>query len=299
MPHVSAPTRTHTPSVLITGASSGIGFALARTMDALGWRVFAGVRTARDANHLREKLSARSEPIFLDVTDANQIAAARNLIDDLAGGRLDGLVNNAGIVIHGPLEGLTVEALRRQLEVNVVGVFAVTRAFLPLVRAAGGRVVVVGSISGRVAWPFNGAYAASKFAVRGFAESLRLEQRAFGVRVVLIEPGAFATAIWRKKTAAEYVDTTALEPEVARRYRAALRVVERSMDAIGARAPQPDRCVAAIRHALTARRPRARYTVGRDVRLQEAFARLPAFLKDPLIATSMNLVLERVARGTR
>jgi NAD(P)-dependent dehydrogenase (short-subunit alcohol dehydrogenase family) len=268
-------------------------------MDALGWRVFAGVRTARDANHVREKLSARSEPIFLDVTDAVQIESARHLIEDLSGGRLEALVNNAGIVMHGALESLTVDALRRQLEVNVVGVFAVTRAFLPLVRAARGRVVVVGSISGRVAWPFNGAYAASKFAVRGLTESLRLEQRAFGVRAILIEPGAFATSIWRKKTGADLVDHSGLETDVARRYDAALRVVGRTMDAIAARAPQPERCAAVIARALTARSPRARYRVGRDVGLQEAFARLPALVKDPLIAASMNLVLGRFARGSR
>ena len=282
-------------SVLITGASSGFGYALAQRMDAEGWQVFAGVRTARDATRLRAVLSSRSEPLVLDVTDASQIEAARRSVTERTGYRLDGLVNNAGVVFHAPVESLTVEALRRQLEVNVIGTFAVTRAFLPLVRAAQGRVVVVGSISGRVAWPFNGAYAASKHALRGLVESLRMEQRSFGVRVVLVEPGAFATAIWRKWTPAHYIELDGLEAHVARRYESAQRMVERAMDAIATRAPEPQRCVAAIHRALTASVPRARYTVGNDIWLHLGFGRLPPLLKDPLIATLTNLVLGRVA----
>lgn len=296
--------RTRGRAVLITGASSGIGYALARRLDNEGWRVFAGVRDGADAEHVRGALSARSEPLRLDVTDAEQIEAARKLVAERTAHRLDALVNNAGVVFHAPVESLTVEGVRRQLDVNVVGVFAVTKAFLPLVRAARGRVVVVGSISGRVAWPFNGAYAASKHAVRGMVESLRLEQRGFGVRVALIEPGTFATAIWSKKTPARYLDTSGLEPHVARRYASAQRIVEGAMDLIGLCAPQPDRCVAAIHHALTARAPRARYTAGADVPLQLAFARLPARVKDPLVALSMDLILGRVrssrsVRGAR
>jgi NAD(P)-dependent dehydrogenase (short-subunit alcohol dehydrogenase family) len=262
-------------------------------MDAEGWRVFAGVRTENDAARLRAVLSSRSQPVLLDVTDADQIEAARQIVAERTGHRLDGLVNNAGIVFHAPVECLSVDGLRRQLEVNVVGVFAVTRAFLPLVRAARGRVIVVGSISGRVAWPLNGIYAASKHAVRGLVESLRMEQRCFGVRVILIEPGAFATAIWRKFTPPQYLELERLEPHVARRGAAAMRVIQRAMRAIARRAPPPDRCVAAVRAALTSEVPRARYTVGNDIGPQLVFARIPAAIKDPLISAAMNAILGR------
>jgi NAD(P)-dependent dehydrogenase (short-subunit alcohol dehydrogenase family) len=286
-------------SVVITGASSGIGHALARRLDAEGWRVFAGVRNATDAERLRSELSARSEPVLLDVTDAAHIAAAKTLVETRTGGRVNAVVNNAGIVFHAPVESLTVEGVREQFEVNVVGVFAVTQAFLPLLRATHGRVVIVGSISGRVAWPFNGVYAASKHAVRAMVESLRLEQRSFGVRVSLVEPGAFATSIWQKKTPARFLANANLEAPVRKRYEAAQRIVERAMDVIGARAPQPDRCVAAIRHALTARSPRACYTVGNDIWLQLVFASLPASFKDPLISFGMNRVLKRPDGASR
>jgi NAD(P)-dependent dehydrogenase (short-subunit alcohol dehydrogenase family) len=139
----------------------------------------------------------------------------------------------------------------------------------------------VGSISGRVAWPLNGVYAASKFAVRGLVESLRMEQRCFGVRVVLVEPGAFATAIWRKFTPPQDVDLSRLEPHIATRGAAAMRIIERAMQTIAIRAPQPERCVDVIVRALTAKGPRARYTVGDDVLGQLLFSMIPARVKDP------------------
>jgi NAD(P)-dependent dehydrogenase (short-subunit alcohol dehydrogenase family) len=283
--------KQHQKSVLITGTSTGIGLALARSLDERGWRVFAGVRSRADAERMRVRLSPRSEPVVIDVTDPEQVSAARQLIAERTGGRLDALVNNAGIVLHGPVEALTVDAWRRQFEVNVFGVVALTQALLPFVRAARGRIVVVGSISGQVAWPFNGVYAASKHAVRALVESLRVEQRGFGVRVALVEPGSFATAIWKKFTPREYLDYARLEAPVAQRYARALPVIERAMQLISRIAPSPDLCVAAIRHALEARFPRARYAPGDDIRLQLAFARLPAFLKDPLIVALMDAAL--------
>jgi len=286
-------------SVLITGASTGIGFATAQQLDRLGWRVFAGVRSAADAARLRRVLSERSEPILLDVTNAAQIERAHATIAQRGDGRLAALVNNAGIVYHGPVEGLTLEALRRQFEVNVFGVVAVTQAFLPLLRAAQGRVVVVGSISGRVAWPFNGIYAASKHALSGLVESLRMEQHGFGVRFALVESGAFATAIWEKFTPEEYLDLRGLEAPVAKRYAAAMPIVNAAMRRIGERAPAPERCAATIVRALTTRFPRARYAVGTDIWFQLAFAALPPALKDLLVARLMDRFLsdERSAEG--
>jgi NAD(P)-dependent dehydrogenase (short-subunit alcohol dehydrogenase family) len=273
--------------VLVTGASTGIGFATAKRLDRLGWQVFAGVRNEVDAARLRSQLSERSEPVILDVTDSAQIERARAIVDERSGGRLAGLVNNAGVVFHGPAECLTLDALRRQLEVNVVGVLAVTQAFLPFVRAARGRVVVVGSISGRVAWPFNGIYAASKHAVRGLVESLRMEQRGFGVRFALVEPGAFATAIWSKFTPAEYIDYSELEPHVAQHYAAVMPIVNDAMTEIGKRAPNPERCAAVIERALVSRFPRACYAVGNDIWFQRLFAAFPPALKDPVLARLM------------
>jgi NAD(P)-dependent dehydrogenase (short-subunit alcohol dehydrogenase family) len=280
-------------SVLITGASTGFGYELARRLDAAGWDVFAGVRTANDALRLSASLSPSGEPVLLDVTDPEQIAAVQSRVAERTGGRLDALVNNAGIVFHAPVEALSTDAVRRQFEVNVIGVHAVTRAFLPAVRAAQGRIVVVGSISGRVAWPFNGVYAASKHAVRGMVEALRIEQRLFGVRVSLVEPGAFATAIWSKFTPPEYLDYAHLEPDVVATYDKVLPAVERAMQLIGRTAPKPDRCVDAIVDALTAPRPHARYTVGNDILTQLLFGGLPAPVKDAVMSGLIRVATAR------
>ena len=173
-------------TVLITGASTGIGAACATRFAAGGCRVFAGVRRAGDA-------PAGTEELILDVTDAGQIAAAAASVD-----RLDGLVDNAGIAVVAPLEHLPLDALRHQLEVNVVGQLAVTQAFLPAIRAAKGRIVVVGSIAGKSALPFLGAYAMSKHALEGMVDSLRVELAADGIHVAIVEPGTIATPIWTK-----------------------------------------------------------------------------------------------------
>jgi NAD(P)-dependent dehydrogenase (short-subunit alcohol dehydrogenase family) len=182
------------PRVLVTGASTGIGEATARRLAARGFEVLAGVRRAEDAERLR---SPGIEPLTLDVTDAQQIEAARELV----GGRIDGLVNNAGIAVTAPQEFLPVDELRRQLEVNVVGQVAVTQAMLPALRAARGRVVNVSSVGGRTALPLLGAYNASKWALEALSDSLRRELRHLGVKVSVIEPGGIRTPIWEKGTA--------------------------------------------------------------------------------------------------
>src|SRR5690606_37555390 len=152
-------------SVLVTGASKGIGEATVLRLAGAGWRVFGGVRREEDGAALRERAGESVVPVLLDVTDAAQIEAAAATIRAATGGALQGVVNNAGIAVAGPLEFLPPEALRRQLEVNVIGQLAVTQAMMPMIRAASGRIVMVGSISGRSAMPFVGPYSASKFAM--------------------------------------------------------------------------------------------------------------------------------------
>lgn len=178
-------------SVVITGASTGIGAACALELDRRGFRVFAGVRKAADGLRLHEQASRWLAPLMIDVTDATSIAeAAKTVAAALDGGPLTGLVNNAGIVVGGPLETLPPSEFRRQLDVNVVGQLLVTQAFLPLLRAGRGRIVNIGSFSGRVGVPYSGAYAASKHALKAMTDSLRIELRRWKISVSTVEPGS-------------------------------------------------------------------------------------------------------------
>jgi len=188
-----------TPSVLITGSSSGIGRALAERFAARGWRVFASMRNPERGADLRARAGERGWRLTtpaLDVTSDDGVAAATTDVLRETGGRLDVLVNNAGYYQYGALEETSPEELRAQLETNVVGVLRTTRAFLPAMRARrGGTIVTLGSVSGRVAIPIGGPYHASKWALEGMIEALRLELIPFGVRVVLIEPGPYQTML--------------------------------------------------------------------------------------------------------
>ena len=257
-------------TALVTGASSGIGEACALRLAREGWRVFAGVRRAGDA-------PPGTEEVILDVTDPGQIEAAAGLVDEL-----HGLVNNAGIVLAAPLEFIPPEELRRQLDVNVVCQVAVTQAFLPQLRRARGRIVFVGSIAGRSALPFLGAYAASKHALEGIADSLRLELRPFGIHVSIVEPGTIQTRIWAK--------SAALSDELAQRAPAALgelygaRIAAFRRVALqrAERGASADEVAKAVREALSAERPRTRTLVGRDAKLRARFERLPDRVRDRL-----------------
>ena len=203
--------------------------------------------------------------VILDVTDAEAIAALR--FD-----RLDALVDNAGIAVAAPLEDLPPAELRRQLEVNVVGQLAVIQAVLPALRAARGRLVIVGSIAGRSALPFLGGYAITKFALEAMADSLRLELAPDGIEVALVEPGTIATAIWTKPQP--------LADAVSERYRPALAAFREVAAKRSARAAPAEDVAKAVEHALTAARPKTRYVVGRDAHLRAALQRLPDRLRD-------------------
>jgi NAD(P)-dependent dehydrogenase (short-subunit alcohol dehydrogenase family) len=263
-------------SVLVTGASTGIGRATALRLDAGGWRVFAGVRKESDAESLRGAGSDRLAPLILDVTDAGQIAAAAERVGKEAEGGLDGLVNNAGVAIPGPLETLPVESFRRQLEVNLTGQVAVTQAMLPSIRRARGRIVFISSIGGRIAFPMAGAYHAAKFGIEAVGDVFRRELRSAGISVAIVEPGSIDTPIWERgeRAADELADPRreALYGPAVERYRKLVRQLAR-------RGIAPDKVAAAIEHALSARRPRTRYLVGLDAKVQ---ARLKPLLPPPL-----------------
>ena len=263
-------------TVVVTGASSGIGEACALRLAASGWHVYGGVRTPEDAEALQ---SRGIEPLELDVTNAAQIADAAETVGD----SLDGLVDNAGIAIAAPLELVPLDELRRQLEVNVVGQVAVAQAFLPALRRAGGRIVLMGSIGGRSALPFLGPYAASKHALEGVADSLRVELRPWGIAVLIVEPASIRTSIWAKGAARADELRKEFPIEGDELYAAAMANFRKVALARGPGA-DPDEVAKAVEHALTARRPKARYLVGRDARIRAWVERLPTRVRDRLLA---------------
>lgn len=278
-------------SVVITGASTGIGAACALHLDQLGWRVFAGVRMQADAETLKAKASARLTPIALDVTDTVSIATAAGAVAGAVGqAGLAGLVNNAGIAVPGPIEFLPLPDLRRQLEINVVGPVAVTQAFLPLIRAGHGRIVNMGSISGRMATPFTGAYGASKFALEALTDALRLELAPWGISVSVIEPGAIATPMWEKSAKAAQAMLEAAPPEALALYADAIQAVRQTAAHSAKSAVDPIEVARAVLHALAAAKPRTRYVVGGRAKIQAAVAQLvPDRVRDRLVAKAMRL----------
>jgi NAD(P)-dependent dehydrogenase (short-subunit alcohol dehydrogenase family) len=270
-------------TVLVTGASSGIGEATALHLEELGFDAVAAVRKAEDA----ERLAVSGlRTVLLDVTDGGQIAAAR---DELGGGPLAGLVNNAGIAVAAPLEFLPLDQLRRQLEINLIGQLAVTQAFLPALRAGRGRIVNVSSIGGRVALPLVGAYNASKFALEAISDSLRREIRSQGVDVIVIEPGGVKTPIWRKGDELASELTKDMPPDAERLYGRLIESLRRQTTKIATETGiEPREVAETIGRALTAQRPRARYLVGRDAKMRGPTAKvLPDRVMDRLIGRAM------------
>jgi NAD(P)-dependent dehydrogenase (short-subunit alcohol dehydrogenase family) len=258
------------PTVLITGASRGIGRACAIALDRRGLDVIAGVRSDEAAERLKAEASDRLRTVTLDVTDAGSIAAATEAV----GPRLDVLVNNAGLAVGGVLEAVPIEELRRQLEVNVVGQVAVTQAFLPALRATSGRVVFISSVSGRVSVPIMGPYTASKFAIEAIADSLRVELRAWGIDVVLVEPGSIDTDIWRGAID-QFDNTTAQMSEEHRRlYEPMLTRSRKVIGQTAKRAHPVEKVVKVVEEAVTAGRPKTRYMIGADARGQLLMRRL-------------------------
>ena len=265
------------PTALITGASTGIGRATALRLARSGWDVLAGVRKSPDGEALAaEGPTGRIVPLQLDVTDPGQIQAAAEQIAarDGAGptGALDALVNNAGVGIGGPLEVVSDAELRHQFDVNVFGQVAVTRAVLPALRRARGRIVFLSSIGGKVTTPFVAPYAASKHAIEAFGDALRVELSSSGIQVALIEPGSIATPIWDKSKG----DAQRLQipVELEQYYGKVIPALDKAMQDTANRGISPETVAEAIEKALRAERMPARVLVGRDARAMLTVKRL-------------------------
>ena len=272
-------------AVVVTGASRGIGEASVRMLDAAGFHVFGGVRDSAAGERLAQVCSDRFTSVTLDVTDAQSIAAAAERITQSTGASgLFGLVNNAGIAVAGPLEFLPIDALRHQLEVNVIGPIAVMQAFLPALRAGHGRIVNIGSIAGRSSLPFTGAYSASKYAVEALTDAMRLELRPWDIKVSVIEPGAVATDIWETSARSADAMLATLPPRALQLYGRVLEGIRRRAAAASSRGLSPDIIARAVMHALTATRPRTRYLIGNDARLRILLEHLPSRIRDGVLS---------------
>ena len=273
-------------SVLITGTSTGIGRAAAVLLANDRWRVYAGVRSDEDAADVEAAASGDVIAVKLDVTDPSSIESAVEHIEEDTGGHLEGLVNNAGVYLGGPLEFMTRKEIERTYAVNVVGLLEVTRAFLPMLRAARGRIVNVSSISGLVALPGVSVYAGSKHAVEAITDSLRVELSGFGIHVASVEPRSVRTAIWEKGAARD--KARAKEPgtaETRKLYARLVKLLEKLNSKPGDLAPE--KVADAIADALESEKPRNRYLCGNDAKSLSLVGKLPDGIRDRLIGSKI------------
>lgn len=262
-------------NVFITGASTGIGEATTVHLDSLGHRVFAGVRSDADGERLVQRASTRVFPVKCDVTDLDQITAARKVVGEEVGtAGLQGLINNAGVAVGGPLEHLPLDQWRWQFDVNVFGQIAVSQAFLDLVRQGKGRVSFTGSIAGRSANAMLGPYAASKHAIEAISQALRGELEPWGIHVSVVEPGAIKTPIWDKGRNTADVLAEQLGPEAAAQYAHGIDFVRKGIEFQDKNAAPPLLVAKAFEHALFSSRPRTQYLVGKDAKVLGALDRL-------------------------
>lgn len=280
-------------AVLITGSSTGIGEACTARLAAAGWKVYAGVRRPEDGDRLTAAHSGDIEPVIIDVCDQSSIdAAIAHIIAEGAG--LDALVNNAGVSAGGPVEILDVDDWRGVFETNFFGLLAMTKAAFPLIDTADGRFVHIGSINGRVAAPGLGPYAATKHAVAALNWSLRGELARIGpMTSSVVEPGEIKTAIWGK--AEQQLDdaTNRLERAgLTERYRWLMDMFHGFLAEANEKAIAPDKVAVAVEHALTSKRPKARYLVGTDAKIQSKLALLPDRAREFALGKAQDLLIK-------
>ena len=272
-------------SVVITGASTGIGRACALHVDRLGWRVFAGIRKDSDGVSLRGEASERLAPISLDVTDAASIANAVQVVTGALGnGGLSGLVNNAGIPYGGPIEFLDLDQVRHLYDVNFFGLIAVTQAFLPLLRRGRGRIVNMSSVGGMVSAPFVAPYSSSKFAMEALSDSLRMELAPWGMHVSVVQPGAIDTPIWNKAGGVIQDLIHAGPPDGLHLYGSAISGLAPRYTPHGI---STDSVAEAVAHALTSSHPKTRYPIGLEGAVARLARSLPDRLRDWLIVSRL------------
>jgi NAD(P)-dependent dehydrogenase (short-subunit alcohol dehydrogenase family) len=277
-------------SVVVTGASTGIGWGCVKILIGAGYRVFGSVRKQADADRLQAEFGPNFTPLIFDVTDQAAVQRGAAVVEKALGGEtLLGLVNNAGVAVAGPLLYIGIDELRQQLEVNLIAQLTVTQAFAPLLGAdtsrkgEPGRIVMMSSIGGKNAFPFMGPYSASKFGLEGLSESLRRELMVFGIDVIMIRPGAVRTPIWDK---ADEVDVTRFANTP---YYSSLDKVKEVMIGQGRKGYPPERIGRAVLKALTTARPKTAYTENPD-KLQGAAVRvLPKRTVDKAIAGQLGL----------
>lgn len=269
------------PSALVTGASRGIGLAITRHLSERGWAVYATARSADDLRALGQLPNVH--PVRLDITDREAIAGLRDQLPS----RLDGVVNNAGIIVQGPVETVPIEDLSRQLEVNVTAQIAVVQAVLPQLRAAQGRVVFMSSVSGLITTPGTGAYSASKYALESLADALRMELRPWGIAVSLIEPGPTRTDMWGDALDDYDRMTGRLSPAHQVLYAAHLTGTRKLLGRMQKLAGDPQKVVKAVDRALTSRHPRRRYRCDNVSRAQLALVAVtPTAINDAVLAAA-------------
>ncbi|GAA1457072.1 SDR family oxidoreductase [Williamsia maris] len=268
-------------SVLVTGAGRGIGLAITKRMSAAGWTVYA---TARSSSALAE-LDALDNVIGipLDITDRDAIAALPQHLPTT----LDGVVNNAGIIVSGPVEGLSMDELSKQFDVNVVSQIAVTQAVLPALRAGHGRIVFISSVSGLITTPGTGAYSASKYAVESLADALRMELRPWKIPVSLVEPGPIKTDMWGGMLDDHDAMAAKLTDEIRDLYAAHLTGSRKLLGRMQKLAADPKRVTKAVEHALTSSRPRRRYVLDAASRAQKLMVGMtPTAVTDRVLAAA-------------
>lgn len=269
--------------ILVSGASSGLGKACAIHMARLGHSVWAGVRSEKSFKEIAKLNVKGLQPVYLDVCDEKSIVdCVSHIIKEV--GIIHGLVNNAGIAVGGPIEGISMADWRRQFETNFFGQIRVMQECLPILRQSKGRIVNMSSISGRIASPFLGPYAASKYALEAASDSLRREMRKHGVKVSIVEPGAIATPIW-EKSRHDGLKPGKFPQAIMDVYGPALTKFIKNVEKVEREASPISVVTKAVEHALTARNPRTRYPVGKGISFVSVLSRaLPDRIMDRVVA---------------